>query len=536
MHAELKVPWLNEMKDVCEKIFERSLLPCLQCLLHAITVCTDLLVHHLTSGIWGTKLTCVLATMANRSKEDSELDPIEDELEFIRAMKQAGFDVHVPWQMGLLVPGGELLNNFSKRFGFLCRQIELLRLNGYFDINLINDKTWTSRRVGHEPCVRWGLPINPNGTFTCMAGLCSGVQRRKVTTCFWPRLKRYEPEECQKPCSPMKLSPSLNQLKKLNGLIKWGWTRQRVQHNVALKYTLYKFLLTSSKALPQHAKPLVGAGDEVVICDMRVHSGDHGLGACTLMSDLAANNVVLRHVMVKLKDKKSISAALWSQKRISSHLCNKWLKHEVKLFSQNGAVVPALETEVTATWLRFLLPAGNWQMVLIRFCGTTGTWQLATLVTTGTWQLATLVTTGTWQLAHDNSTTSKDSKCHLLPETKSRCWMKMTRTICAPSLEQWRPGKGQEHGRPSCVFVAFPAPKWRSFQLLLQNMPMPRHLSKSCCSKLKRSTMKSMQTYWKVSWLKSVATHHSHHRMTHGHRTLKEMILALVEMQQQLLN
>ena len=79
--------------------------------------------------------------MANRSKEDSELDPIEDELEFIRAMKQAGFDVHVPWQMGLLVPGGELLNNFSKRFGFLCRQIELLRLNGYFDINLINDKT-----------------------------------------------------------------------------------------------------------------------------------------------------------------------------------------------------------------------------------------------------------------------------------------------------------------------------------------------------------------------------------------------------------
>lgn len=60
-------------------------------------------------------------------------------------------------------------------------------------------------------------------------------------------------------------------------------------------HTLYKFLLTSSKALPQHAKPLVGAGDEVVICDMHVHSGDHGLGACTLMSDLAANHVVLRH-------------------------------------------------------------------------------------------------------------------------------------------------------------------------------------------------------------------------------------------------
>ena len=111
------------MKDVCEKIFERSLLPCFQCLLHAITVCTDLLVHHLASGISGAKLSCVLATMANRSKEDSELDPIEDELEFIRAMKQAGFDVHVPWQMGLLVPGGEPLT-----VTFLANVLDFLKL------------------------------------------------------------------------------------------------------------------------------------------------------------------------------------------------------------------------------------------------------------------------------------------------------------------------------------------------------------------------------------------------------------------------
>ena len=238
MHAGLKVPWLNEMKDVFEKIFERSLLPCFQCLLHAITVCTVYRFVGPPSDFWHLRHKTYLCFGHHGQSEQGRLwaRPIEDELEFIRAMKQAGFDVHVPWQMGLLVPGGEPLNNFSKRFGFLCRQIELLRLNGYFDINLINDKTWTSRRVGHGSCVRWGLPINPNGTFTCMAGWCSGVQRRKVTTCFWPHLKWYEPEECQKPCSPMKLSPSLNQLKKLNGLIKWGWTRQRVQHNVALKY------------------------------------------------------------------------------------------------------------------------------------------------------------------------------------------------------------------------------------------------------------------------------------------------------------
>ena len=200
MHAGLRVPWLNEMKDVCEKILERSLHPCFQCLLHAITVCTDLLVHHLASGISGTKLTCVLATMANRSKEDSELEP---HWGWVRV--HPGNEASWIWCPCSMANGS--VGAFS---GIWC--------------------------VGHEPCARWGLPINPNGTFTCMAGWCSGVERRKVTTCFWLHLKWYEQEECQKPCSPMKLSPSLNQLKKLNGLIKWGWTRQRVQHNVALKY------------------------------------------------------------------------------------------------------------------------------------------------------------------------------------------------------------------------------------------------------------------------------------------------------------
>lgn len=45
--------------------------------------------------------------MANRSKEDSDIDPVEDELEFVKAMKHAGFHVQVPWQMPLAVPGDE---------------------------------------------------------------------------------------------------------------------------------------------------------------------------------------------------------------------------------------------------------------------------------------------------------------------------------------------------------------------------------------------------------------------------------------------
>ena len=58
----------------------------------------------------GTRNTIVLAVMANRPKEDSETDPLEDEIEFCRTMRAAGFLVQIPWQMPLTQPGEELLD------------------------------------------------------------------------------------------------------------------------------------------------------------------------------------------------------------------------------------------------------------------------------------------------------------------------------------------------------------------------------------------------------------------------------------------
>ena len=51
----------------------------------------------------------VLAVMATRAREDSEIDPLEDEIEFIKSMKIAGFKKQFNFQMPLLVPAEEFL-------------------------------------------------------------------------------------------------------------------------------------------------------------------------------------------------------------------------------------------------------------------------------------------------------------------------------------------------------------------------------------------------------------------------------------------
>lgn len=117
---------------------------------------------------------------------------------------------------------------------------------------------------------------------------------------------------------------------------------------------VYQSLLTSSKALSPHARPLLAAGDEAMVVDLHVHAGDHALGSVLLSSSLSTPNVAYRHILVKLKEKRSIAAVEWTQKRLGTFLCTKWLKQEVKLFSKSGDTVPPLMTETTAFGLQFV--------------------------------------------------------------------------------------------------------------------------------------------------------------------------------------
>eukprot|EP00435_Cladocopium_sp_Y103_P035532 s2077_g9.t1 len=60
-------------------------------------------------AVTGVEQTVVLATMASRSKEESNTDPLEDFVDFCRSMKLAGFAAQIPWHQSLSVPGEECL-------------------------------------------------------------------------------------------------------------------------------------------------------------------------------------------------------------------------------------------------------------------------------------------------------------------------------------------------------------------------------------------------------------------------------------------
>ena len=96
---------------------------------------------------------------------------------------------------------------------------------------------------------------------------------------------------------------------------------------------------------PAAAPPLVRPKDEIVILDFHVHNADHALGSCLMAAE---GGPVQRHVMLKfLRDKKSLSACEFSQKRVGAHLGTKWLKHELKLFTETGKSVAPIEADIT---------------------------------------------------------------------------------------------------------------------------------------------------------------------------------------------
>ena len=59
----------------------------------------------------GVGTTVVLCIFPNRSREDSECDPVEDEVDIVRKMREAGFKRQVPFFMPLRVPMEEFLES-----------------------------------------------------------------------------------------------------------------------------------------------------------------------------------------------------------------------------------------------------------------------------------------------------------------------------------------------------------------------------------------------------------------------------------------
>ena len=62
-----------------------------------------------STTVTGVEQSVVLVTMASRSKEESQTDPLEDFVDSCRSMKNAGFGAQIPWSQSLNVPGEECL-------------------------------------------------------------------------------------------------------------------------------------------------------------------------------------------------------------------------------------------------------------------------------------------------------------------------------------------------------------------------------------------------------------------------------------------
>ena len=99
---------------------------------------------------------------------------------------------------------------------------------------------------------------------------------------------------------------------------------------------LYKTLLTSSRTCAANSQLLM-PGDNVVICDVHGHAGDHAVASCQLATDSSLCH--LTHVLVKTKAKGSPQACEFIMKRLGSYMAGKWLKHEMRLCDQSGKTV-----------------------------------------------------------------------------------------------------------------------------------------------------------------------------------------------------
>ncbi|CAK9114216.1 unnamed protein product [Durusdinium trenchii] len=256
----------------------------------------------------GTRNTIVLAVMANRPKEDSETDPLEDEIEFCRTMRAAGFLVQIPWQMSSH-----------------CSQ-------------------WDFHARGRLMC--WCENVKEVDNHCLQASELTRTGKVPEATLNTEIVAIQSVEETEK-FDQMRVNAATRSAQK--GGEVWS--------------VLFKSLFTNSKLLSPHARPLLSPGDQCILIDMHLHSGDHALGACVMMDNMV-QGVTCRNVMVKMKDKKSHAAVQWTSKRLGSFLCGKWLRHECKLMGKDGSIIPPLETEVTVldeTDKSYLRTAGAWE-------------------------------------------------------------------------------------------------------------------------------------------------------------------------------
>ena len=256
----------------------------------------------------------VLAVFATRSREDSEIDPLEDELDFIKAMRVGGFKKQLNFQMPLSNPVEECLGSTQNMLLHMFLSC----------IRSTNQQQWDYWMKGR--LMMWGDNTDNNHFVQASELARTGKLPEAALTS----------EICA-------ITGNAQETERHDAMRICAATRS-AQKGAGVWQTVYRALLTTSKALPAGSQPLLRPIDEVIIMDIHVHSGDHALGSAMMLSE---GGPALRHIMARFKDKKSFQATEWSQKRTGAYLCSKWLKHEIKLYTSSGAAAAPITADVT---------------------------------------------------------------------------------------------------------------------------------------------------------------------------------------------
>ena len=250
--------------------------------------------------IMGSKRTCVLMALATVAKEDSNIDPIEDEISLIKNLKKAGFGSVLRCRMMLEQPAS-MVTSAVKADWWQDWLLAFLTENG----------TEAEGRDGEE------------GNFWRIG---SELAR---TTIFVEKPTVLGPAELIA-LTLADRDPSANER-------RGGLKDRAAQRGFAMPEAAFASLFTKASVGPrgQHVKNWLEENDDVNVVILSPHVGDAAMGGLKFMRDDKQYGRV-RLVLVNLKVRNLGQGADFTHQRVSGEVATQWIKRQRVLFDETG--------------------------------------------------------------------------------------------------------------------------------------------------------------------------------------------------------
>ena len=286
-----------------------------------------------STTVTGVEQSVVLVTMASRSKEESQTDPLEDFVDFCRSMKNAGFGAQIPWSQSLNVPGEE------------CLGLGQVTVTGDLEVTLTGDRCDFASFPDLRSYTQLQWDFSANGRlFFLYNDLDSAVAENHFASLSELGRTGRAPNATLISTQDMVTIGTAADSERVT--VRYMPSTRSAQKGTDASFQLYKSLLSTSKLRKPHLTGLLKPNDEVHMVDLHAHVGDHCL-ATMLMKDEVPTGVTIKHFIVQLATlKSSVQSAEWCSKRLGHWLAQRWMKHELKLELDGKAISPDIDCQV----------------------------------------------------------------------------------------------------------------------------------------------------------------------------------------------